>query len=82
MVQLYKLLSISQMLPAYDLNMTICCLCYKALDSFKAESEFELTLSAGDIVIVRKVTYAFITIVSFLHVVNIVFAFFLKKMQS
>jgi hypothetical protein len=28
----------------------------QALDSFKAESEFELNLSAGDIVIVRKVS--------------------------
>ncbi|PWZ45083.1 hypothetical protein Zm00014a_002634 [Zea mays] len=28
----------------------------EALDSFKAESEFELTLSAGDIVIVRKIS--------------------------
>lgn len=29
----------------------------QALDSFKAESESELNLSAGDIVIVRKVIY-------------------------
>jgi len=28
----------------------------EALDSFRAESEFELTLSAGDIVIVRKIS--------------------------
>ncbi|KAK3144116.1 hypothetical protein QOZ80_4AG0308990 [Eleusine coracana subsp. coracana] len=28
----------------------------EALDSFKAESEFELNLSAGDIVIVRKIS--------------------------
>ena len=75
---MYKLLTISQMLPEYDYLFSV----LQALDSFRAESEFELTLSAGDIVIVRKVTYAFITIVSFLHVVNIVFAFFLKKMQS
>jgi hypothetical protein len=34
----------------------------QALDSFNAESEFELTLSAGDIVIVRKVTYFFASI--------------------
>ena len=37
-------------------NPTPVCVWYcQALDSFKAESEFELNLSAGDIVIVRKV---------------------------
>jgi hypothetical protein len=48
----------------------------QALDSFKAESEFELTLSAGDIVIVRKVIYAFrIIVFNFLHIVKTVLVF-------
>jgi hypothetical protein len=33
----------------------------QALDTFKAESEFELNLSVGDIVIVRKVIIFFIS---------------------
>jgi hypothetical protein len=47
----YKLLLISRMLVEYDFLISV----LQALDSFKAESDFELTLSAGDIVIVRKV---------------------------
>jgi hypothetical protein len=55
----YKLLLISRMLVEYDFLISV----LQALDSFKAESDFELTLSAGDIVIVRKVIYSFTTIV-------------------
>jgi succinate dehydrogenase/fumarate reductase cytochrome b subunit len=49
----------------------------QALDSFKAESEFELTLSAGDIVIVRKVIYFFTAVVFliFFHVANTILCF-------
>jgi hypothetical protein len=55
---------------------------FQALDSFKAESEFELTLSAGDIVIVRKVSYVFTIIISFLHVADTVFSFFLNAVLA
>lgn len=48
---MYMKLSISGILLKYVYVFFV----MQALDSFKAESEFELNLSAGDIVIVRKV---------------------------
>ena len=70
----------SWMLLEYDYLLCV----LQALDSFKAESEFELTLSAGDIVIVRKVIYVFTTIVCliFLCIVNNVLALFLLMFAS
>ena len=54
--QMCTKLSISGMLIKWVFVLLV----MQALDSFKAESEFELNLSVGDIVIVRKVTIFFV----------------------